>query len=187
MSTDSGVQGKMELWLKVGNQDPVQFCFEDQLREDSAAILSALKEEQIETAIISGDQQEIVDQVSMALNVGTAYGQKKPADKHDFIVGLKDQEHHVLMVGDGLNDAPVLAAADVHGAFNSSDIAQNTADIVFAGEQLEPVYTTLRLAQKAQRLVKQNFGLAIINMVIPRLQDLLRRLLLLLQCRNRRL
>lgn len=80
-----------------------------------------------------------------------------------YLESLKNSGHKVLMVGDGLNDAPTLAAAHVSMAPGTAiDIAQNAADIVFMGTKFMPVYETFKIASLTQKLVKENFVLAVI-------------------------
>ena len=85
-----------------------------------------------------------------------------PVEKYKILEDLKAQGKRVLMVGDGLNDAPVLAGADVSmSPATASDLAQNSADIVFMGEGLKPLSTSYDTAVLSQKLVRQNFALAV--------------------------
>jgi Cu2+-exporting ATPase len=86
-----------------------------------------------------------------------------PIDKYNYLETLKKENHKVLMVGDGLNDAPVLAGADISMAPGTAiDMAQNAADIVFMGDKFLPVLTAYNIAVLTQKLVKQNFALSIL-------------------------
>ncbi|MEO7469605.1 MAG: HAD-IC family P-type ATPase, partial [Sphingobium limneticum] len=92
----------------------------------------------------------------------TAIGHLRPADKLALIERLKRRGQKILMVGDGLNDGPALAAGHASMApASASDASQLTADAVFLGDRLAPVAVTLRVARRTVRVVKQNFALAI--------------------------
>jgi Cu2+-exporting ATPase len=97
------------------------------------------------------------------LGVGAWRADLKPAEKISFIEELKAQGRRVLMVGDGLNDAPALAAAHVSlSPIDAADITQAQADAVFLGEGLTPVLDAIEIARRARRLMKQNLWLAVI-------------------------
>jgi Cu2+-exporting ATPase len=90
-----------------------------------------------------------------------------PAQKVAALEDLKAQGHRVLMVGDGLNDAPSLAAAHVSiSPISAADLSQAQADAIFLGERLDPVVATVIAARKARRLMHQNLGLAIVYNLI---------------------
>ncbi len=91
----------------------------------------------------------------------------KPAEKIAFIEALKRQDHRVLMVGDGLNDAPALAAATVSlSPIAAADVTQAQADAVFLGERLKPVLDAVVIARRARALMKENLWFAAIyNMI----------------------
>ncbi len=152
----------MELWLANGNQTPVQFTFTDQLRADAKIVLDRLKAEAIPPILLSGDRREITQHVAAELAIDIAESELTPLQKTERIVALQQRGERVLMVGDGLNDAPSLAVADVSmSPASGMDITQNSADIVFQGDALQPVITAWRTACTTQRLVRQNFVLAI--------------------------
>lgn len=162
-----GETGHMEIWMRHGDHDPVQFCFEDPLRPDAQAVIAALKQNNILPVLLSGDRNDIVADVAAACGIETARGQQTPQDKYEYLERLKADGHCILMVGDGLNDAAVLAAANVSVAPSTAiDIAQNTADIVFTGSALQPVLDVYDTAQKTGTLVRQNFALAILYNII---------------------
>jgi P-type Cu2+ transporter len=135
--------------------------FEDALRADAEATLRALKALGIDSSIASGDRAEAVQPVARALAL-TAQTAMRPQDKLDAISRLAAAGHKVLMIGDGLNDGPALAAGHASLApASASDAGQNAADAVFMGDSLAPVATAVRAARATQRIVKQNFVLAI--------------------------
>jgi Cu2+-exporting ATPase len=153
----------LELWLAVDGKPATVFYFKDQLKSDAITAVDALKKSNIALAILSGDRQIIADNIAQKLDIDTVHAEQTPVQKHETLKTLKEQGHSILMVGDGLNDAPVLAAADISMAPGSAvDMAQNAADIIFMGENLSPVPFTHKIAKKTQSLVKQNFALAIL-------------------------
>lgn len=157
---------QLELWLQVGSRKPVRFMLADVLREDSKQVIEALQQRGMKLVMLSGDRAEVVAQVAAELGI-EAHAALKPADKYAFMEQLKAQGHKVAMVGDGLNDAPVLSGADVSlSPASAIDLAQTAADIVFMGDKLGPVLVALDVAKRTQKLVRENFALAIIYNVI---------------------
>jgi Cu2+-exporting ATPase len=135
--------------------------FADALRPDAADISAQLRGQGLKLLIASGDRPEALAAVARTTGI-TAIGHLRPADKLALIERLKRQGETVLMVGDGLNDGPALAAGHASMApASASDASQLTADAVFLGDRLAPVAITLRAARRTVRVVKQNFALAI--------------------------
>ncbi|EQB12501.1 MULTISPECIES: heavy metal translocating P-type ATPase [Sphingobium] len=135
--------------------------FTDALRPDAAETLAALRAAGLQTLIASGDQPEALEEIARATGT-TAIGRLRPADKLALLDRIKAQGQKVLMVGDGLNDGPALAAGHASIApASASDASQLAADIVFLGDRLAPVAIALRAARRTIRVVKQNFALAI--------------------------
>lgn len=140
---------------------PVLLTFEDQLRPDAERVIGQLQAVGISSAIVSGDRAAAVAPVARALRL-TAQTAMQPQDKLDAIARHTAAGALVLMVGDGLNDGPALAAGHASMApASASDAGQNAADAVFLGDSLMPVVTALRVARATQRIVRQNFVLAI--------------------------
>jgi Cu2+-exporting ATPase len=153
---------QLELWLSQPSQPPLRFTFADQLRADAKEVLTQLKAQGIAVQMLSGDRPEVVASVAAELGITGAQGGLKPADKVAQLEALRAQGHKIGMVGDGLNDAPVLSAADVSlSPASALDITQNAADIVFTGEKLAPVLRSLQIARFSQKLVRENFFLSI--------------------------
>jgi cation transport ATPase len=152
-----------ELWLRVGDRAPVRFRFADPLRPDAADVVDALKVRGLAVELLSGDRPETVARVAADAGIATWRGGCAPGDKLARLAALRDQGRRVLMVGDGLNDAPALAAAHVSASPASAiDISQTAADLVFQGDRLAPVVHALETAHRADRLVRQNLALALL-------------------------
>ena len=152
-----------EIWLRKKKNDTIRFEFEDALRDDAPVVIAGFKDQFIPSYMLSGDREESVGRIAEAVKIEHAYAQQNPAQKFAFLEKLKASGQNVLMVGDGLNDAPVLAAADVSIAPGTAiDMAQNAADIIFMGDRLSPVALAHKTALRTQTLIRQNFALAII-------------------------
>ena len=150
----------LEIWFQAGDDQPVKFILKDVLRADAYETIMALN---FETVLLSGDREAVARDIAEESGIETVYAEKNPTEKFDILNGYKKEGYNVLMVGDGLNDAPVLAAADVSIAPGTAiDMAQNAADIVFMGDKLAPVKEAYDVARFSQKLVKQNFALAVI-------------------------
>jgi Cu2+-exporting ATPase len=133
------------------------------LRPDAVAVVKALTESGYEVVILSGDRTAAVAPVAAALNVAAWQAGLKPAEKISAIEALKTEGRRVLMVGDGLNDAPALAAAYVAlSPISAVDITQMHADAVFLGDRLTPVRDAIVIAKRARNLMLQNLWLAVI-------------------------
>lgn len=151
-----------EICLHRPDAEPVVFRFRDRLRPDAAQVIDALRARGIAVELLSGDRPEVVEQVARELGIAAWRASAMPADKTAHLEALKAAGRHVLMVGDGLNDAPALAAATVSASpASAADISQTAADAVFQGERLGAVIELLQVARGADRLVKQNLRLSI--------------------------
>ncbi|WP_414473725.1 heavy metal translocating P-type ATPase [Microvirga sp. M2] len=133
------------------------------LRPDAAAAVRALQGLGIDCRILSGDRPEAVAPIASALGIRAWRGGAKPAEKIAAIEALKAEGRRVLMVGDGLNDAPALAAADVSiSPITAADITQAQADAVFLGDRLSPVLDAVTIARRARALMRQNLLIALV-------------------------
>jgi Cu2+-exporting ATPase len=162
-SADAPADDHPELWLRYGDAAPVRFAFADAVRDDAAAVIADLKQQGFAITLLSGDREPVVREVAAQMGITDWHAGMIPADKGQAITALRQQGRQVLMVGDGLNDALALTAANVSIAPTTAlDIAQNAADLVFQGALLKPVVTALQVARRTQSLVRQNFLLAFV-------------------------
>ena len=123
----------------LGNQSSFQavFLLEDQIKNSAAAMLNILKQQDIRTHLLSGDRTNAVAQVAQALGLDTYRAEASPEEKLAHVEDLQKQGRKVLMVGDGINDAPVLAQADVSAAVAAgADVARDGADLVLLNDDL---------------------------------------------------
>ena len=133
------------------------------LRPDALTVVAALKARGLDVIILSGDRPTAVAPVAEAIGVGSWLAGLDPVEKIASIDLLKGQGRRILMVGDGLNDAPALAAAHVSlSPITAVDLTQAQADAVFLGERLQPVLDAVLVSQRARRLMQQNLWLAVI-------------------------
>jgi len=158
---DSGFAEGPELWFSGPGIAPLRIPFTDRLRPDAAGVVAALRRRGFDVRLFSGDRAPAVRRVAEELGIAACKAELRPADKVRELEALRDAGRRVLMVGDGLNDAPALAAA--HASISPAsavDISRTAADAVFQGRLLAPVLEVLEVARRAERLVLQNIALA---------------------------
>ncbi|KQV44356.1 MULTISPECIES: cation-translocating P-type ATPase [unclassified Rhizobium] len=138
------------------------FSFTDRLRADAPQVIATLRSAGIAIEMLSGDRTAAVTETAKALGIDHWQAEVLPGDKVGRLNELALEGHSVLMVGDGLNDAPALAAAHVSMApASAADIGRNAADFVFLRESLSAVPLALSVSREAGKLIRQNFALAI--------------------------
>ena len=139
------------------------FLIRQALRPDAVAVVQKLHKRGFDCRILSGDRPEAVAPIAETLGIRMWRGGCKPADKIAMLDALKAEGRKVLMVGDGLNDAPALAAAYVSlSPISAADLTQAQADAVFLGDKLGPVEETIAIARRAHALMRQNLGIALV-------------------------
>ena len=154
--------GSADAWLAVDGRVLGAFRISDSLRLGAAAATKRLHELGLGVEILSGDAESEVRKTADLVGVEAAISGMLPRDKVARLETLRTEGRKVLMVGDGLNDAPALGAAHVSMAPSSAaDVGRNAADLVFLGSSLESVPEAVVIARKAGRLVRQNIGLSI--------------------------
>ncbi|MEZ5925841.1 MAG: heavy metal translocating P-type ATPase [Hyphomicrobiaceae bacterium] len=150
------------LWYTAPGEEPVGFSFTDDLRQDARETVEALRQAGFAVELLSGDRRERASAAAEVAGIDRWHGGCRPADKIARLRELTGEGHRVLMVGDGLNDAPALAAG--HASLSPStavDISQTASDAVFQGEALGPVVELLGVARMQRRMALQNFAIAL--------------------------
>ena len=133
------------------------------LRPDAVTVVKALAACGLNLVVLSGDRMEAVQAVAKRLSIPQWRAKLTPAEKIAAIESLKLQGHRVLMIGDGLNDAPALAAASVSlSPITATHLAQARADALFVGDRLQPVLNAVLVSQQAKSLMRQNLVLAVV-------------------------
>jgi len=159
---DAGAGARPTLWLRRGSDTPVAFHFHDPLRADAADVSRRLRGLGYEVELLSGDRTAIVEEAARACGIDRWEAEVRPDRKVARIEELARAGRKVLMVGDGLNDAPALAAGHASMApASATDITQTSADAVFQGARLAPLIETLAVAKAARRAAEANFAIAI--------------------------
>lgn len=150
-------------WLSLEGRALGRFETADRLRPDSSEAVGRLRRLGLTAEILSGDDENAVAQAANIVGIDQATGGMLPHDKVARLEALTSDGRKVLMVGDGLNDAPALGAAHVSMAPSSAaDVGRNAADLVFLGSSLNSVPEAIMVARKAKRLVTQNMGLSVV-------------------------
>ena len=158
--TDNASKPTSMLAVRYGDRTAA-LAVEQTLRPDAVAIIESLIDLGLDVHILSGDRVGAVEPMAVALGLSQWQGSLKPAEKVASLEALKTRGQRVLMVGDGLNDAPALAAGHVSmSPITAADLTQAHADAVFLGERLSPVLTAIVVARRARRLMRQNLWLA---------------------------
>ena len=146
-------------WLLLGDTQGVLawFVLDDRLRDDAPALLAACKARGWHTLLLSGDSSPMVASVAAELGIDEAQGGLRPDDKLQVLQKLHAQGRKVLMLGDGVNDVPVLAAADISVAMGSAtDLAKTSADAVLLSNRLDALVQAFSLARRTRRVIIEN-------------------------------
>jgi len=161
---DTSLENKVETIVVVAieNKYAGYFLIADEIKEDAKEAISKLHQLNIKTVMLSGDKQSIVDKVAKELNIDTAFGDLLPENKVEKVQELKNQGRTIVFVGDGVNDAPVIALADAGIAMGGlgSDATIETADIVIQNDQPSKIATSIKIGKLTRKIVMQNITLA---------------------------
>jgi Cu2+-exporting ATPase len=151
-----------QLWLGDGKQAVARFCLQESVRAGAKETIVALRALGIEIHLASGDAATAVQRLMRQLRIGQAHSRQSSEDKLALVRALQAKGRVVAMVGDGLNDAPVLAGADVSIAMGEgASLAQRAADMVLTSPSLLRIPAAINLARRTQRIIRQNFAWAV--------------------------
>ncbi len=148
-------------YMNYGSQKLV-FTFSDDIKLDAISSINILKKLNKKIILLSGDNQKNVKKIAEKLKITEFYSNQSPIDKANFLKKLQAKNEAFLMVGDGINDAPSLAMADISLSFNqASDLAQNVSDIIIQGQKLMPIIDLLLSCEKSVKIMKQNLAISL--------------------------
>ena len=152
-----------EVWVAGGKDNAGYIRLRDEPRPEAAALLGEMHKEGLRTVMLTGDREEAGDAVAKLTGVQEVHAKLLPQDKTRLIAEMMKAGRHVAMVGDGVNDAPALAAASVGIAMGlrGSDAAREQADLILSRDRLETLLTAWRLSRRATRIMRQNIGVAL--------------------------
>ncbi|UCJ19211.1 cadmium-translocating P-type ATPase [Pseudomonas sp. MM211] len=157
------IPGDQGQWLLLGDeQGPLAwFVLDDRLRDDAPALIEAARARNWQILLLSGDSSPMVGEVATQLGIEQAQGGLTPDAKLAILRDLQAQGRRVLMLGDGVNDVPVLAGADISVAMGSaSDLAKTSADAVLLSNRLSSLVDALRLARRTRTIIIENLAWA---------------------------
>ncbi len=150
--------------VSVGKVGLATVCVVDQVREDALRAVHSLKKEGIKTVMLTGDRTEIANDTASSLGIEEVHSELFPEDKLQCIEDMKGKNGLVAMVGDGVNDAPALAASDVGIAMGAHgvDVALESADVVLVKDELAQIPYLLKLSEKTMVIAKQNIAASLV-------------------------
>lgn len=150
--------------VAVDNQYAGYITIADEIKEDAVQAVKDMHALNIKVVMLSGDKQAVVDSVSKTIDIDEAYGDLLPEGKVEKVQALKDQGKHIAFVGDGVNDAPVVALADVGIAMGGlgSDATIETADVVIQNDQPSKIVSAIQIGKITRTIVWQNIILAMV-------------------------
>src|ERR1019366_4164466 len=151
-----------EVWV-IGKDLVGRVLLKDQIRAESRAVLAALKVAGIKTVMLTGDRRHTAEAVAKELGLDEVRAGLSPEDKVAAIQALRGEGGKVAMVGDGVNDAPCLAAADVSVAMGArgSDAALEQAEVILMHDRIENFLSALRLSRRARAVIRQNLTISL--------------------------
>lgn len=152
-----------EVFLAADGEYIGRIQIADEIKKDASPAIGAMKKQGILTAMLTGDAQENARAVAEKTGVDEIYARLLPQDKVQKLVSIRQKHGSVMFVGDGINDAPVLAGADVGAAMGSgADAAIEAADVVFMTSAMEAIPQSLMIAKKTGTIAKQNIVFALV-------------------------
>lgn len=159
-----------EVWV-IGHDLVGRILLKDQIRAESRDVLAALRRDGIRTVMLTGDRRHAAEAVAKELGLDEVRAGLSPEDKVTAVVALREAGRKVAMVGDGVNDAPSLAAADVSVAMGArgSDAALEQAEVILMHDRIENFLAAHRLSRRARGIIRQNLAISlgvVITMVI---------------------
>ncbi len=167
IGADAAADTLAGLWLRRPGHTPVHFAFAETARPDAPVVIALLRAMGLSIRLLSGDREGPVHRIAAQLGIDDWQSGCLPKVKLASIEALAQAGHKVLMVGDGLNDAPCLAAAHASmSPASAADLSQTTADLVFQGRALSPVLRAIAVARSTRAVMRQNIALAVVYNIL---------------------
>ncbi|MCG8611351.1 MAG: heavy metal translocating P-type ATPase [Pseudomonadales bacterium] len=152
----------IEVYLASEKEFLATIYLDDNIRKDAAPVIRALHAQRIKTYILSGDRLEVVQPLADQLGIENYKAEASPEDKLNFLKALQSEQNIVTMVGDGINDVPVMAGANVSVAMgNARDFTKVNADSILMNNDLASLEQSIHVSQKSQRIISQNLAWAL--------------------------
>jgi Cu+-exporting ATPase len=167
LSSHAHIDAATPILVARSNQYLGTLWLTDTLRSNTPQALQALRDMGVEVVMLTGDQESVARAVAEKLDIASFHARQSPQDKAEAIAKLQAQGHKVGMAGDGINDAPALAQADVSFAMGmGTDIAKETADITLARHDLDGLAEAIALSRATLRKIRQNLFFAFVYNVL---------------------
>ena len=153
----------VQIFVSIDNILQETIDLQDSLKSEAKWLIDQMKEKKLVTHLLSGDLEERVSSLSTTLGIDQAHGEMFPEEKLEYIQALQAKGRNVIMVGDGLNDAPALSSADIGIAVhNSTELSMDAADVVFLNSNLKDLVAFLSLSLNSKKMIQQNLMLALL-------------------------
>jgi P-type Cu+ transporter len=150
-------EAKTAMWVAVDGQAGALIAVADTIKEGSREAVAAMHEMGLTVAMLTGDNRATAEAIAAEVGIDRVFAEVLPGDKADYVKQLQAEGYRVAMVGDGINDAPALAQADVGMAIGTgTDVAMETADVTLMRGDLRSVSQAIRLSKATMRNIKQN-------------------------------
>ena len=169
LNLSENLQAASGSWIALGNEQQMvaYFCLQDTLKPDARPLIQRLQDMGMNVHVLSGDGEGAVRSVAQALNIAQQQAEATPESKLTYVKNLQQQGRTVLMVGDGINDAPVLVQADVSIAVEGgADVAQAGSDLVMVQANMDLVALALQQGKKTRRIIQENLLWAAVYNVV---------------------
>ncbi|MDF2505000.1 HAD-IC family P-type ATPase, partial [Clostridium sp.] len=160
-------QGKTAILIAINNNLVGIIALSDKIKDDSIEAVKALKKLNIKVYMLTGDNEKAAFTVAKKVGINNIIAEVQPKDKAQEVDKLRSEGKIVAMVGDGINDAPALATADIGFAMGTgTDVAIETGDIVLLNGELKSLVTAIKLSKRTMRKIKQNLFWAFIYNIV---------------------
>ncbi len=153
--------------FSIENKHIITLKLEDNLKDDASKIIKYLQKENIEVVMCSGDNEKVVKKIANQIDIKNYHSNMTPSDKLNYIQKLKKEDKIVVMVGDGINDAPALALSDISIVMGSgADTAIDISDIVILDNSLDGLKQSFIISKLTYKFIKQNLSLSLIYNIL---------------------